>query len=459
MFACPIKLKAASAVLGGSLLLSACSLDPYVEAPVPRPGLVPSEDQAEDLADRPYAFEEGSTNLKTSYVSIESARAYAQFVQDAYQNALARRSTARTAVNLASLGAALSTLGLGVVGAGQDPILITGLTSAALGIGGQLLLTKDHEAAYSLGARAVGCVVTAATNARPASLPLLGVEAARQHLHEITTRYRAALAAADAEVRGSESLRAFLPAHEQRLAEARQRLANAEYNLNYAARFLQSANVLGEQLVNKVEEIRWAVNDAVRRSEPDVLVLDQGLRSILSSRLSGLGVPLPAEAGAAVVDVQGVTPFESGTDRGLFSAWYEADGLSSKLADAVQKLQRALDAAGGEAVRFPPGAFADCSLSEIENITGAGTLTIEPATVEIQPNQPNIVHASVRGAPPFAVFDDGGLSQRPTIIGSQLQVKVSSDEAKSNRRIPIIVGNLFGKSAVFAIRVAGAGGT
>ena len=43
--------------------------------------------------------------------------------------------------------------------------------------------------------------------------------------------------------------------------------------------------------------------------------------------------------------------------------------------------------------------------------------------------------------------------------GSRLQVKVSSGEAKPNGRIPIIVGNLFGKSAVFAISVARASGT
>lgn len=436
-------------------VLSGCALAPYVEPEVPRPGLVPNGSLQKALKDSDYRFEDGTTNLATSYVSIDSARAYAQFVQDAYRSALQRRSQVRTAVNALSLAGALSALGMGIVGVDQEPVLITGLASSLLGISGQLLLTKNHETAYSLGAQAVGCVISTATNARPSNMPLLGVETAAQQYAAAIAAYRdsvemARIAAAEVNLETD-------PIHLQRLEVAQQRLARAAQNLGYARRFLQSADILGEQLVNKVEEIRWAVHDAVRRSEPDVLVLDRGLRNIVSRRLAPFNLTLPENAGAAVVDTLAVQVEHragfSGEARKLGEAWLVAGRRAAELDAAADALRAAMSAASGQTLRFDAGTFSSCGLEGIEQISAPGGISFEPQTAQIPPAEPTTVYVTIQGTGPFSAFENN-LSGTPTVRGSRLSIPVTAEEATAGRTILTPVANLYGQSAVFAVTVA-----
>ncbi|MBB4267855.1 hypothetical protein [Roseospira visakhapatnamensis] len=433
---------------------------PYIEPDVPRPGLVPSEAQIERLNDGDYAFEEGSTNLRTRYVSVDSARAYAQFVQDAYQSALQRRSQVRSAVNVASLGGALAALGLGVVGADQSPTLITGLATTFLGISGQALMTKAHEDAYSLGAQAIGCVLTAATNARGAEQPLIPVQIALSNFQASVAAYRSAVdeairVAANTNKDGDEDyIGTSDPAHIRLKTSAEDRLARADLGLEYANRILQNTSILGEQLVNKVEEIRWAVNDAVRRSEPDVLVLDRSLRTIVSGRLAGLGVNVPAGAGDVVPDVASALTTQTSQQLPpeLGRAWDEADRRGKDMDRARVQLTNALNDLPKQPIAFGGTVFSGCPLGGIENISGPGPITVTPASTDIKAGTAERVTAVLGGAAPFSVFDNG-LATKPTISGDRLTVTVAADEATANRVITTPVGNLFGQTALFTITV------
>lgn len=444
-----------------AILIGGCSFSPYVQPEYPRPGLVPTAKEAENLAAKPYKFEPGTTNLQTVYVPVESARAYALFVQDAYLTALSRRSQARSLVNVAALGTALAALGLGIVGGDETAILVTGLVSAGLGISGQLLLTKDHETAYSLGAKAVGCVVTAATNARPFSLPLIGVENAVARLRQATESYRAAIARAEvlAKERGlyaDVALGAAKQVHLDRLQDAEARIDVAELDLRLGTRFLQGANVLGEQLLNKVEEIRWAVNDAVRRAEPDVLVLNDGLRSIVSTRLAAFGIAVPKALGD---DVQGVasTINRSATTGfpALESAWIEANKSAAAVDKAITGLRTALNQAGDRPLRFPPDVFAGCPLSEINAIQPVSPPSVQPASLTIPAKKQATANASiVGGTPPFGA-SAVGLTGDPSVSGRSLAVPISAAEAEPGRSYAVTVVDLYGNGAPFTISVAG----
>lgn len=443
-----------ASALSVAALLSGCALTPYAEPEVPRPGLVPNASLQRALENSDYRFEDGTTNLATSYVTVDSARAYAQFVQDAYRSALQRRSQVRTTVNALSIAGALSALGMGIVGVDQEPVLITGFATTFLGISGQLLLTKNHETAYSLGAQAVGCVVSAATNARPSSMPLLAVETAAQQYASALAAYRNAVEVARA--RAAEARLQEDPTHLQRLELAQQRLARGNQNLAYARRFLQSADILGEQLVNKVEEIRWAVDDAVRRSEPDVIVLDRGLRDIVSRRLAPFNLTLPAKAGAALLNTPAARVEHSATflqAPELNQAWFVVNSRAGDLDAAGEALRAAMSAASGQTMRFDDSTFSSCGLEDIEQIMAPGGISFEPQTAQIPAGQPATVIAIVQGTGPFSAFENS-LSGTPTVQGSRLSVPVTAEEAAAGRTILTPVANLYGQSAVFTLTVS-----
>lgn len=449
--------------MAAPMLLQACS--PYVTPDTPRPGYVPQAGQLEALeAKNNVRYTPGTTNLATTHVPLGAARAYAQFVQDSYQDALARQSRVRSVVNIAALGAALASVGLVLTNAGSDPLLYTTLAATGLGIGGQFLLTKDHETAYALGAKAVGCVVSAATDARPASLPLIGVQAALHRLRAAADRYDVALDKVVAEGRKLDSaLRAAPDAnnvHSKKLLIARARQDAAGFSLKYGETYLQAVDVMGEQLVNKVEEIRLAVNDAVRRAEPDVLVLDRGLRSIIDQRMAGLGA-FGGAPGAA--DALGTTPDKGisfslefiGTLAPLQTAWRRVEDQGAAVDAAAETLGKVIEAAGAATVRFDANVFAGCPMSGLSGIAAAPGVSVSPLATEIAAGSATIVHAAISGRPPFQALANG-LSQAAGVEGYLLAVPITAKEAKAGAVIQTPVSDLTGRAAVFQITVKGA---
>jgi hypothetical protein len=448
-----------TAMMAAPMLLQACS--PYVTPDTPRPGYVPEAGRMEALEAKNHVrYMPGTTNLATAHVPLGAARAYAQFVQDSYQDALARQSRVRSIVNIAALGAALASVGLVLSNAGSDPLLYTTLAATGLGIGGQFLLTKDHETAYALGAKAVGCVVSAATDARPASLPLIGVQAALHRLRSAAAGYDAGVAEAEALGVSLGAAAGRPAAHFEALFVARSRQAAAGFSLEYGETYLQTVDVMGEQLVNRVEEIRLAVNDAVRRAEPDVLVLDKGLRSIIDQRMAGLTGPgvAPGAADALGTAQTNTTNFSRDFD-GVFTPLQAAWDRANRQADAVDAasliLGKMIEAAGAATVRFDANVFAGCPMSALDGVAATPGVSVSPATTEIAAGADATVYAAITGRPPFQALANG-LSQQAEVEGYLLRVPVKAAEARAGAVIGTPVSDLSGRAAVFQITVKAA---
>lgn len=439
--------------LGAAMMAQGCS--PFVTPDAPRPGFAPSPELSRELDAQRFEYVPGTTSIRTTYVSLGAARAYAQFVQDSYQSALERQSRVRMAVNVAALGTALASVGIALTaGVDADALIYTTLATAGLGIGGQFLITRAHETAYALGAKAVGCVVTAATDLRPASLPLLQVQVAQAQLRSAAQAHAAAV---DAAQTAAAALNAPPPpAHSALLAREQTRQQTATFLLAFGDAYLSTADVLGEQLVNRVEEIRLAVNDAVRRAEPDVITLDRGLRDIIGQRVGSFGVPGLTSAQQLLQTPAPALQFSTETLRGfptLERAWITVEVAANTLNSAEVQLRAAITAAGDTVVRFPQNAFAGCSIAGLDAVAGPEPVAVMPASVQIAARTPATARAAVSGRGPFAARNDlaGGT---PTVEGALLSVPVTAAEATAGRRIQTVVSDLSGNVALFEVIVA-----
>ena len=454
--------------MASSILLSGCASDPYVPAPSPRPGLIPNTELQETLRESTYQYQPGTTNLKTSYVSIDAARAYGQFVVDAYENALRNRSRTRSALNLGTLAGALTSIGVGLTGGSEDVVLGGALTSTALGISGQLLITKDHETAYALGAKSIRCVLTAATNARSIEKPTILAEMKRNTLSQHLAEYRQAASEADevakrtlrnANKEAQKDAKNDASLSAKKMDVVKQVIETAEGNIEMANRLLQASNILGEQLVNKIEDIRWTINDAVRRAEPDILVLDNNLRSIFVSRVQGIGATIPKK-----VQLQTVPELkrlssrtEKFSDSATEAQWTKARLLSEQIQKDESALEEALNTAIGmqnnAPVAFAANLFQGCAINANELPTGTAGIMLSPASHSIAAGQDTVVSASINGgSAPFAVEAEG-ITETPTVSGRMLNVSIKAKEAIAGAQIVVRVSDLYGRQANFFISV------
>ncbi len=435
-----------------SLLSSGCSVGPYVSADTPRPGLVPNESQAKALESSAYRYTPGTTNLETVYVTVGAAKAYGRFLQDAYERALERRALARSGINLGILGTALTALGLKVDSQNDSSVVTLGLIAAGLGIGSQFLLTKDHEAAYSLGAQAIGCVITTATDAEPSTAALTPVEVAIAGYRGKVVAYDQAIARAVA-VAMSDAHGA-LPANILMWKDDAERKLSAAYlNLEIASNYLRKANVLGEQLLNKIEDVRWQVNDAVRRAEPDVLVLNDKLRSQVTAGLSSVGGVIPSRAGENLVQAESTGGHSmSYGSQAVADAVAAADLAGNAVEAAAVDLKKALNDAGNVRVVFSAGAFAGCPFGGGGQQTGR--LQVTPADVTIASGQTQQITSVVSGAR-YASIVTSSLPAGVTaqLAGDTVSVRVPAAAAKAGESFHVLLREPAGSSAALTVRV------
>lgn len=536
MFKAKCKYSISVSIIAASIALTGCGLNPYVSAKVPRPGLSTGDVQA---ILNGQAFQPGSSNIITKPVSIEAAAQYGRFLQDAYGDALAVRARQRRGSNLATIWTGITTLGLEAVDTGGDTTLITGLTASALGISNQSLLTRNHEAAYSLGARQVGCVLTAATNNRPTAFDhaLIDIEVNRLSSSiveyaslvqsaTVNSNFKIANFEADllSELRKIDAQIQSLEVPEERVApatsessetvpeeteiarprvvrtysqvvidkraltqaeqdqinrlnlerkrieseidevdEKKRQLAAALSNKSQNSRsWLSSAqraiavgeavladhNRLGDQLLNKIEEIRWEVNDAVRRTDPDLIQLDSNLRSVVGNQLNFANIGLTnvpqiqqpdevAESGSAILEIY----------------WSKSDSIALEIEESIQSLNVALDELKSKPVlSFPANTFQSCSLSGIQALTGVADLTLSPTNIELRQGflGGDALASISGGTPPYGVSQTE--EDNVTIEGNIVRVTLTNSQGAAGAQpLQYVVSDLYGKSAILTI--------
>lgn len=539
--------------------LVGCATGPYVSADVPRPGMSTS-DVRSILTGESDAFEPGSSNLKTTSISFGAAAQYGRFIQDAYKKALDDRSQLRRTSNLSTIWLGISALGMEATDNGGDTALISGLVASALGISSRSLLTRNHEAAYSLGARQIACVLTSATNRRPPSYKDVVARTELIHLKDAVARYEVLRAEAvrksnfDApsfsssykreligidldikeiegdiqRIKGAGSSAAPAPAvappavvprvvtpvktpmgptilekKEDELeakkerkrviqgnisqleAELQELQTDAERESDKADRmiatseaFLTDYNRLGEQLLNKLEEIRWEVNDAVRRSEPDLIQLNSNLRSVVSNQL---GFSNQSLTEAPVPDVQGgnlsdelnklftingglnITNFDlplSSEEKQRFGNfdgyWSEANSEGKKIARMVEDLRVAIKALSGKPIlTFPDDTFSACSDGGLQSITAPAPVSLNPDNITLPTGYAggDVLTAISGGTAPY------GSPSKPNVkvsfVNNIASISVKGDAADAGKSpIQIIISDMFGKSAILTITPA-----
>lgn len=534
--------------------LVGCATGPYVSADIPRPGMS-TTDVKSILAGEPDAFETGSSNLKTTSVSFGAAAQYGRFLQDAYNKALVDRSKLRRASNLSTIWLGISALGMEATDNGGDTALISGLVASALGISSRSLLTRNHEAAYSLGARQIACVLTSATNKRPTTyndvLVRTELVALRKAVAEYDTARSEAIRTSESKINASfdnyltktdleierferdiQTLQGGISDLEKgirsgnkkeivsragieivQLVSRTQSDNDADLNkiqsnnakleikreslrdkkgeqsnfLNYRARiksdiqtykdssadiivatesmiavggaFLEDYNRLGEQLLNKIEEIRWEVNDAVRRSEPDLIQLNSNLRSVVNNQLSFSNMSLTALPEPSFADTPNVQALKSGNGS-LRSMPSEVAGVWENLTDEgdkiklrVMALSKTIQTLSSKAMlTFPDDTFAACSNAGLQSITGPAPVSLSPANITLKSDYSGggLLTAISGGTAPYG--SPSKTNVKVTFVNNVATIVIGGDAAEAgNSPIQIVISDMFGKSAILTI--------
>ena len=235
----------------------------------------------------------------------------------------------------------------------------------------------------------------------------------------------------------------------------------ARVAIGYGAAFLKETNLLGEQLLNKIEEVRWEVNDAVRRTEPDLLVLDSNLRSIVSSRLAFSNVSITKNAADPVQS--GGEPSKSGPDD-VRAIWGTADDKAIAINTDLKELHAALSNLSAKTVlRFPENTFAKCGSGDLSSLSAPTAITLDPATITVsQGYAGGTISTEIKGGrEPFSASNDL-TGPKPEVSGRVVQVHISKDEANPKAPIQTLIKDLYGHAAIFSIVIpkapeAGAG--
>jgi hypothetical protein len=169
-----------------------------------------------------------------------------------------------------------------------------------------------------------------------------------------------------------------------------------------------------------------------------------------------MGINLPAGAGNVVPDVapMGTRQLSDALPTPLQQAWGIADERATVMLEARQRLTVALNTVPNQPIAFGAAVFSGCALGGLEATTGPGPITVSPASINIEADTAATATAVLEGAAPFSVFDNG-LATKPTITGDRLTVTVAAKEATPDRVITTPIGNLFGQTALFTIRVKG----
>lgn len=511
-----------------ALILSGCASGPYVQPDIPRPGMQFSNDADRKALGKKLGveFEVDSSNVKSSPISYQAADQYGRFLIDAYNNALQASAQKRRGANLGSIWGGLVALGLEATDNGGDTALITGLSASGLGISSRVLISPSHEAAYSLGARQVICVLSAATDNRPQGTEFVRIEKMKAVLAGYQQEYNDAMddfksefsdliydatddasgvidqAIRDSEATAKRRSTQDKPVEPEIPITARESLLESFVSQIEAIRatnnipqpdaslaadraksevdaLLQDYDRLGAQLFNRIETVRMQVNDAVRRTQPDLIQLNDNLRASVDGGLAfadlstvkpkSMTQPAPLDVNNTDPNV-GVTLWSSG-DGELNQLKSELDSITDDLTKArnedfariitlrnkinatIKELEDDIKALGGQTVlTFPDNAFAACTGAKIDAIDRAPAIAINPGSFALAEGyEGGTVNTEITGgAAPYFVKDrPDGVS----VNGSILSVTLEKNDIKpGGQDQQFIITDTLGKATIFTIK-------
>lgn len=511
-----------------ALILSGCASGPYVQPDIPRPGMQFSNDADRKALGKKLGveFQSGSTNVETKPISYQAADQYGRFLIDAYNNALQASAQKRRGANLGSIWGGLVALGLEATDNGGDTALITGLSASGLGISSRVLISPSHEAAYSLGARQVICVLSAATDNRPQGTEFDRIEKMKAILSEYQQEYNDVVdsfrsefsdliydatddasgvidqAIRDSEATAKRRSTQDKPVEPEIPISARESLLESFVSQIEAIRatnnipqpdaslaadraksevdaLLQDYDRLGAQLFNRIETVRMQVNDAVRRTQPDLIQLNDNLRASVDGGLAfadlstvkpkSMTQPAPLDVNNTDPNV-GVTLWSSG-DGELNQLKSELDSITDDLTKArnedfariitlrnkinatVKELEDDIKALGGQTVlTFPDNAFAACTGAKIDAIDRAPAIAINPGSFALAEGyEGGTVNTEITGgAAPYFVKDrPDGVS----VNGSILSVTLEKNDIKpGGQDQQFIITDTLGKATIFTTK-------
>lgn len=439
-------------VLAG--LVVGCAADPYIQAEVPRPGL---------LRDANGVVVKNAWNeIQPQHVSVPVAREYARLLQDAYRRNAGQQSALRVGLDTTLLGAAAAAIAIAATGGRAETAGLIGISGGALGVAGSRWLNPVHRRIYFQGALALECVVAAATKNQQPNMEVFAITSSINSLNNAILRLEAAAT-------GMESRLAVEPPAAQIAAAVRGRVALARFQAarlrqfaTAAAAFADEAAPLGQILLSKTEEIRIRVDAEVAKSEPDLLGYNEGLQKVLQAVPSGGGGEVKAPAAAP-----------AGPPTPQFSA--ALDGMSKAFRDAFRDLETAIDGAtlaeaelltslkafkSTDATRVPGNLFDGCAL--IERI-GAGPMALSRAEQKLAAGSKAQLQARIAGGrQPYEVVPGllpSGIAAKvidQTADGATLDIDVAADALKTPGQVVVVaVRDSVGDTRNFVIRMEG----
>jgi hypothetical protein len=464
---CPFVLRGVALLVAVTIGATGCSINPYVEPQLERPGL-------ERDANSDPVYGPGQT-IETTPVTVTQVREYARSLQDAYRKAAAGQSQSQTVLDLTTVALAASAIGLAATGGRPETAGLLGLSAGAINLLGNRLLVATRKRIYFQGALALECVIGAAVahplaNARVQSAAVeIELFAARtDELEVVLDAFESAVGVYREEVERGD----IAPSRRSR---ARRELGSAQGVIEDTRRVLTRARLiqatataliaridpLAQILLSKVEQIRLQVDAEVAKSEPDLLTYNDALKALLGSVPSAF---LPAEQAQALIGGAQVPELEFSerfSDPQVDQLWLRLQ----QLRDDVQAAGRTLDAAiavlAQTPIRYPADLFTHCSLNRP---IGAGALRLGRQAIEISRGAAAQLEVGISGGrAPYGAMIAGDqpegieVSQEPTRGGATLSVAMSASfTAQAASPVMIQVEDAQGNSRILAIDIAGA---
>jgi hypothetical protein len=377
--------------------------------------------------------------------SLANAVAYAEDTRNTYECAVSEYTWMNRTVGVTLIGAAAAAAAVGITGGSTDVITGLGVGGAALFGIDRLLYREARLRAYTEGAKAIGCTLTAFAPLR--TVELNDPNDPDNNLDTLLAQLLIDLGTLESALKSAPQA-----AHSFEFIEGTRILQAGKDTLGRGRTAQSALAVAGIRLYESVEGIRSEVNKALLSSEPDVQELVQGLSQFIPAN-AALIAPQPA-AGPTPPPSKAPPLSDFETERNLIRTAMNA------VAQTSAKVETILARLGSEPTQEQLAAcMFDAAASGATFSVAPTTLTLNTGSaatsgVIIAGGGKGPYHAAWFGTPPDSkvtldpVNHDGGAPNQATITvkaekgaGPAVYNLLVTDEGAGRRTVQVIVTN------------------
>lgn len=438
------------------LTFTGCTLfNPYVEPKHHRPGLM-RDNEGNILPN-------SENRLQAMHVTVGEAREYARLLQEAYRSAASDQSKTRNVIDLTSVAAAATAIGIAATGGSAETAGIIGLSTAGLAFAGSRLLVANRKTIWFRGALAMECVINASsTHAFPnLTVPFLGADLTTQSAAIETLRK--AIKDFEGHINRVRNIppKPNLSAADNVIREAENLAKRSDFINIEVVQLMDALDPLGQVLLSKIEEIRFRVDFEISKTEPDLLNYDAALRGLVASSPGGFISPeskraLIGEEDPSVQKKEFSEAIEPKKDTTFQTSFNNLNKAFDELVRANQQLITTLKEIEQKPVAFPPDIFNNC---ELGHRIGEGSLRLSRMNSTVTRGVETQFEVRISGGrPPYQRIEDTippGIDVQVTAdvqSGGIMKITIPADIAnESTSPVTIAVADADGDQRIFMI--------